>query len=247
MQHTKEGLIMNRLYVLAFLFIIFLSGNRIYASRSDLQKEFDSGSESRDTLSESQALYNGRIWRNLFYIVNGNQFLFSNEFLTGSVTLRGKTFKNINIKYDVFKDELLTPLEHGQVLQLNKELVDSFSFNYLNKPYRFIRIKQDTITRSGDYYCVLYTGKTALYLKYIKKIDKLSISGESDTFYQFEKLFFVKNHQFYSISGKSDLLKAMNDKRDQIKLFIKKNKLSVTEKEPENIIPVIRYFDTLSQ
>lgn len=238
---------MNRFYILAFFIIIILSGNYVYASRSDFQKEPTSGYQSQDTLSESQALYNGRIWRNLFYLVNGNQFLFTNEFLNGSVTIRGKSFKNIKLKYDVFKDELLTPLEHGQVLQLNKELVDSFSLNYQNKPYQFIRINQDTISRSGEYFCVLYTGKTSLYLKYIKKIDKLSISGESDTFYQFEKLYFVKNNQFIAISGKSDLLKAMDEKRDQIKSFIKKNKLSVTEKEPENIIPVIRYFDTLSQ
>jgi hypothetical protein len=238
---------MNKTYILSVLFLCFTSG--IYASEysSDSSLIGDSDRSVKDTLIENQSLYNGRIWRNLYYMINGNQFLFSNELLTGSVSMRGKYFTNINVKYDVFKDELLTPIDHGRVLQLNKEQVDSFSIHFGNKEYHFIRLIKDSTNNSGEYFCVLYKGKSALYIKYFKKINKLSISGESDSFYQNTKLYFVKNNQFMTISGKGDLLRAMNDKRDQIKTFIRKNRLSVSDTEPESIVPVIRYFDSLSQ
>lgn len=199
----------------------------------------------QDTLKENQFLYNGKIWRNLYYQVHGNQFLFSNEFLSGSITITGKVFDNIDLKYDIFKDELLTPVDPGIILQFNKEMVDSFSFNFQNKAYRFIKLKDQN--GQGFYYSVLYEGKTALYLKYYKKIEKLADEGQYDEFYQYSKLFFVKNNDVVQINGKSDLLNSLDDKKDLIKSFIKKNKLSVSEKVPESFIPILRYFDGLSQ
>lgn len=199
----------------------------------------------QNTLSENQVLYNGKIWRNLYYQVQENQFLFSNEFLPGSLTISGKTFNNINLKYDIFKDELLTPVDNGIILQLNKEMIDSFSLNYQNNTYRFIRLKEDS--GPGGYFKILYKGKSALYLKYFKKIDKLAVEGQYDRFYQYSKLFFVKDNKVYQITGKSDLLNAIDDKKDLVKIFIKKNKLNVSEKIPESFIPTLRYFDGLSQ
>jgi len=238
---------MKRTNSIIILFLCFLSGNYARAFSSYPSTDLISCYSVKDTLSENQALYNGRIWRNLYYLVNGSQFLFSNEFLKGSVCMRGKYFTNINVKYDIFKDELLTPIDHGRILQLNKEQVDSFSVNFQNKKYHFRRIKTDSTNRTGEYYRILYSGRSSLYIKYIKKINKLSISGESDSFYQNEKLYFEKNGRFELISGKHDLLKAMNDKRDQINAFIRKNRISISDSESESIIPVIRYFDSLSQ
>jgi len=60
-----------------------------------------------DTLPENKVLYNGRVWYNLFSGVEENQFLFSEEFLIGSVTMRGRTYPNLQIRYDIYKDEIL--------------------------------------------------------------------------------------------------------------------------------------------
>ena len=47
------------------------------------------GTNVNDTI-DIQLLYNGRAWRNLYYKIRGDQFLFSTEFLPGSVTVEGK-------------------------------------------------------------------------------------------------------------------------------------------------------------
>jgi hypothetical protein len=49
----------------------------------------------RDTIAENQTLYNGKIWRNLYNLVQGDQFLFSKDFLPGSLTIKGKTFNDV--------------------------------------------------------------------------------------------------------------------------------------------------------
>jgi hypothetical protein len=236
---------MKRLNILLIFFYALFHTVLLSGTAAHITRIAKGNIRQQDTLKENQILYNGKIWRNLYYMVHENQFLFSNEFLHGSITISGKVFNNIELKYDIFKDELLTPVDPGMILQLNKEMVDSFSLNFENNISRFIRIKEDG--SPGGYYKVLYEGKSSLYLKYYKKIDKLADEGQYDKFYQFSRLFYVKDNELFQITGKSDLINAINDQKNLVKTFIKKNKLNVSEKIPESFIPIIRYFDSLSQ
>jgi len=232
--------------VLILLLFIFFSGSDLYGIKQGLSGQLPVKVNQQDTLIENQNLFNGRIWRNLYYLSEGNQFLFSNEFLPGSLTINGKRFTDIFLKYDIYNDEILTPVDQGGILQLNKEMVDSFSLSFQDKTYKFIKMQDDSIKGSKKYFSVLYHGKTALYLKYTKKIDKLTINGENEKFYQFRRIYFVKDNVIYLINSKSDLIMALIEKKEMIKPFIKKNRLYVSEKEPESFIPVIRYYDSLS-
>lgn len=202
---------------------------------------------SQDTTKEDQDLYNGRIWKNLYYFVMEDQFLFSKTFLTGNITINGKSYTGIPLKYDLFKDELLTPAYEGIILQLNKELIDSFSLSFENKIYRFIKMKGDSANSAASYYNVLYKGHSSVLVRYRKKIDKLAVEGKYDEFYPLTKIFLVKGNEFFPLSGKSDLLKAMEDKESELKVFIRKNRIHVTAKEPESFVSVVRYYDDLNQ
>jgi hypothetical protein len=233
------------IFTLLFFTIFFLSDR--YGIVQGFSLELNGKSSIQDTLKENQILYNGLIWKNIFYMVEGDQFLFSKEFLKGSVTISGKTFTNVFLKYDLLKDEILTPSDTGGILQLNKELVDSFAICFQDRFYHFVTIQEDSLKRTKRYFNVLYKGRTALYREYSKKIEKLAVEGQYDRFYQIDHIFFVKRNIFYPITGKSDLLKVLASDKILIKNFIKKNKLIVSDRIPESFIPVVRYYDSISQ
>jgi hypothetical protein len=180
-------------------------------------------------------------------MLNEDQFLFTNKFMTGSLTINGKTFTDIDLKYDIFKDEILTPVDPGGILQLNKELVDSFSVVFQNKKYRFTKIQEDSLKRLKSYVNIIYKGKTVLYVKYNKKIDRSAIEGKSDSFYQTSRIYFVKDNIAYTLTDKSDLFEVLKKDKAQIRDFMKKNKLRVSKKDPESFVPIIRYYDSLSR
>jgi hypothetical protein len=238
---------MCRFNIPVILFFIILPWSRITGVVPDLVVAVTKNIIQQDTLKENQVLYNGKIWRNLYFRVNENQFLFSNNYLQGSITIGGESFEDINLKYDIFKDELLTPADTGGMLQLNKEMVDSFSVSFQSNNYRFIRIKRDSLNGPAGYFNVLYKGKTCLCLKYVKKIDKLTDEGPFGKFYQFSKLYFLKDNVFFPISGERDLINVMSDKRALIKNFISKNNVRISGKVPESFIPVIRYYESIRQ
>jgi hypothetical protein len=237
---------MKRFSVLILLFSIFSAASDLYGFENKIYQKLIVKDNQQDTSKENQVLYNGRIWRNVYYMVQGDQFLFSKEFLPGSLSISGKTFPNILLKYDIFSDEILTPIDSGKILQLNKELVDSFSVIFQDKKYRFTKIMEDSLKRFKSFVNVIYEGKSALYVKYNKKIDRSSIEGKSDSFYQTSLIYFVKDKIVYTLSNKSDLFAILHEYKSQIRDFIKKNKLRVSKKEPESFAQVIIYYDSIS-
>lgn len=192
----------------------------------------------------SQLLYNGKEWHNLYTMVKGDQFLFSKDYLPGSVTMNGKTYQNIDVNFDIYNDELITPSTHGIIIQLNKEMVDSFSLSFQLKTFRFINSRNDSVVGNG-YVNVLYNQRSMLYIKYKKEIELLAVDDKYDLFFRTYKIFLLKDGVAHQLSGKKDLLNALEDNKIPVKDFIKKNKMRVSKSTPESFIPVIRYYDSL--
>jgi hypothetical protein len=234
----------KKVFVLIFIVVIFTT-NYVWGIVPDLSRYIRSNGNSNDTVNESQILYNGRDWRNKYYRVKGDQFLFSNWFLKGSVSINGKSFKDLSIRYDIFNEEILIPANNGIILQLNKEKVDSFTLVSENVTYRFEKVKKDTLTGLSGFVNVLYQGKSALYIKYIKEIQPLAVENKYDKFLQSHKIYILKNGILYKIAGKGDMLRVLSEDKILIKKFIKQNALTVSRKVPESFVPVIRYYDSL--
>jgi len=199
---------------------------------------------ANDTI-DIQTLYNGRAWRNLFYRVKGDQFLFSPEFLPGSVTIHGKLFENIPLKYDIYNDEILTITDNGIILQLNKEMIDLFTMNYENQVLSFRNLMADSVTSLSGYVNVLYDGGISLYIKYRKEILTLAVENKYDMFNQINRVFVKKDGEIIKVASKGELLKLFEEEKHQVRGFIRSSRINVSRKYPESFKPVIEYYDKL--
>jgi hypothetical protein len=232
-----------------FLFVFFLT----ISARAGLYGIGPIDTESlllnitgQDTLKERQILYNGILWRNKYHRIKEDQFLFSDFFLPCTISINGHTFKDVRIKYDIYSDEIIIPINREEIVQLNKEMVDSFTISFENKVYKFTNIQQDTLKGFNGYVNVLYKGKSALYVKYKKEISPSVTDKNDGEFYQTHKIYFVKDKSVYLITSKNVLFKVINNDKVQIRNFINKNKLRVSKKIPESFVPVIMYYDSIS-
>jgi len=196
-----------------------------------------------DTI-ELQILNNGRAWRNLYYKIKGDQFLFSAEFLPGSVTIEGRTFNNLKLKYDIYNDELIMITDNGIIIQINKEMVEAFSMIF-DKIYNFKKLEADTLNSISGYVNVLYDGNTSLYVKYRKEILQLAVENKYDLFNQINRIYVKKDGVLSRVDSKREFLNLFKDKKQQLHTFIKANKLKLSRKNPASFKPVIEYYDTL--
>jgi hypothetical protein len=237
---------MNRNNLL-FIFLLTIFTGTVFYCNPGFGQPLPVQISNRDSLKENQILYNGKLWHNLYHKIKGDQFLFSNVYLPGSLTINCKSYNNLGISYDIYNDEIITLTNHGSILQLNKEMVDSFSLVYNFKTYRFKNTLEDSLPGIKGYINVLYKGKSALYVKYKKEIQLLLLIINTIYFIRHIASIFVKGGIVNQINSKNGLLKVLYEDKAQIKDFIKKNKLKISKKEPESFIPVIRYYDSISR
>ena len=238
---------MMKHFGLIVLMIHLLPETGLCALNGVQQRNINSNSALKDTIKERQVLYNGKVWTNKFRYVDGDQFLFSELSMPGSISINKKTFNNLWVKYDIFSDEIITPLNDEYVLQLNKEMVDSFSLTFENRTYRFIKIPNDSPEGVSGYVQLLFNGHSRFFVKYKKSISYFDAKKANGQFSQDFTMFLDKGDIVYQINNKNDLYDVFQEKKKQIREYIKKNKLKVTKKSPESFVPVIRFYDNIIQ
>jgi len=230
----------NLLLVIFYFYVISGLCFSVQAVSIDIIPE--SGS---DTIIVNQDLYNGRIWRDLYVSIQEDQFLFSYDFLPGSVNINGNSFTNMMLRYDILNDEVLTLTNNGFILQLNKEMVDGFSIIHNSKIYKFSNISAGHQGNIDGYVDVRYNGGTALYIKHKKEISKITVGKDYENFIQADRVYIVKDGIFHQVRNTRDFKKILSDKKNEIKAYMKENRILISRKSPDTYVPVLEYYDTL--
>jgi hypothetical protein len=205
----------------------------------------DSHKWEEQDIIENQILYNGRVWRNLYSRVRGNQFLFTDMFMPGTVSVSGKLFTGLELKYDIYNDELLIRSNHGIILQLNKEMVDGFTIENNNRIYNFQKLEEDTNESGEGYFNILYKGGLELLVKYKKDILLLAVDNTYDLFNQYHRIYLKKDGEMHLINKKNNIINFFSGKNEAIISFIKSSRLKVTRKDPDSFIPLVEFCDNL--
>jgi hypothetical protein len=207
----------------------------------------NTGNELQDTLREKQFLYNGRVWWNQHIKVRGHAFYLTSDFISGNVILKGKVYNDLKIKYDIFSDEIILFVNPKTIIFLNKEMVDEFNLIYENVMYTVRNFGSDSTSLINGYANVLYEGPSAFYAKFLKKIEPLAEEKKYDRFYQTQRMYIMKDSTLIPFSGRKGLYKIMEDRKKELKDFIKENRLNIMKNDPYTFIPLIRYYDSIQK
>ena len=201
---------------------------------------------AQDTPVEKQLLYNGKIWHNLYIRVNGDPFFLSGDFLSGNVFFNGREFRNLKIRYDICNDEVILYVNSQTIITLNKEMTNEFTIEFQKRLHHILNMGNDSASLLNGFVNVLYDGPTALFVKYIKKVDIQSLNRLNDEFYQQHRIYIRKDGAIVHVSGKRDLFKLLEDRKTEIRNYIKGNRfnLNVIRKDPDSFIPVLQFYDS---
>jgi hypothetical protein len=196
---------------------------------------------------EKKLLLNGRVWIDKHSKAEGDQFFLTDTFLKGSVTFDGRRFDGLDLKYDLLNDELILRPESHPIIFMNKEMVDSFSLVYSGRDYKIINAGNNPSGILRGYVNVLYNGESALYVKYSKKIYPLAVDGRYDLFVQVQRIYLQRGGELIPVKGKREFLNLLDDRKKEIRHYIKSNRLRLTGKDAGTFVPVLEYYDSTSK
>ena len=171
------------------------------------------------------SLYNGIQYQEKYRTLEGNhKYYLSTEYQVGYLVYENQSYYDIQMKYDLFNDQLIVklPFRSGfNFIQLDKDKVDKFFIN--NNQFHTL-YKQDEKTLSKDnygYFQVLFNkNNLRLYKKHIKNrkefLDKEFIYS---VFTEEYKYFIYLNNQIYELSSKGSLIKLFPKQKKVINAF----------------------------
>lgn len=229
-------------FVLNFYFLIIC-----WSLLPSYSQEVPAYSTVEQITSEPQLLINGRIWHNLYFKTQGHAFFLSPEFLEGNLYFNGRRYQGLSMKYDLINDELLLGLPYQPVIIINKEMVDSFTLSYNDRSYLIVNMGEDSANVVRGYVNVLYSGKTAMFIKYVKHVHPLAVDQKFDLITQSHRIYLKKDTSLVQVQGSRGVMKLLADRNKELKQFIKSRKIQFMRRDPYTFIPVIKYYDSLTQ
>ncbi len=205
--------------------------------------------QSKELYSVSKDIVNGTKWtyRKRY---RGNPFIAEHYWPTANLLYRGRSYSGYQINYDLYADDfilLYTENDHKKYLVLSKKYLESFSYtdtvSHKEHLYEYFKIPG---TNSKELYEKVYDGKTSFIVRPgcdIGDDPSGSFPGEYIRSYEY---FIQVEGKYFRVHSKKTLLNALSRNLPEVKKFIRKNRLKINRKHPENITPVLKYFDEIS-
>ena len=198
-------------------------------------------------IGEGSHLFNGSEHAPYDFRIKGDPYFVSNLFQPGYISYDSVFFRQVNMAYDIVRDEVTTNrFGINFRMKLVSEKIAYFSlFNHF-----FVRIVEDSANKSlitTGFYDRLYDGKIKLFVKRQKKIKETVTADEGDKlWFEENDLYFIyKNLKYYSIKSKKDLFDFFKDRKKDLRIYLRKNKIKFKNDPEITILKSIEYYDQL--
>ncbi len=234
------------------IFIFFVCSVSSYAQ----EKNYSSSQEVIKLYNKSQMFYssndeiiNGCVYPLPNSRIKGNPYL-EDQWTEALLFVNNKKYTNLFIKYDLIIDDVILKADMGdgtkKFVNLNKFQVDSFIINnscFINS--RFSPLKD----MKRNYYEKIYKGKYSLLKVYkkvfIKKYSNITPYGSYSAVKSY--IYLCHNEQIRNVNRKSSFYKCFEEeKRSEIKSFIKKNNIKYRKATKIQLIELMNYCSNLT-
>lgn len=199
-------------------------------------------------IGKNSFLNTGSGYYNPYFGVNGHQYFNEDYWEQGSLIYEGYIFEDIYLKYDIYRDLLLIENfnSDGRLspIQLFRPKVNSFEL----MGHYFIWIDNDTISNiKAGFYNQMYKGRgLEVLIKRRKEIVHVnSINSIGEKFSIKDRYYIKKNETFYKVNKKGSVIKVLEDRKKEIKSFIKKNNFRFKHNPDQQLVKVVEYYDSL--
>ena len=165
----------------------------------------------------------------------GHQFLLSPDFISGSVTLKGKCYTDIDLNYDIVNQQLLLQYvdEKGvrKIIEVSKAWLTSFTRR--NKNFEFLNLEG-----GPRFYQVLGEGPVRILYYWRKNLNVNDVVGSSNFVFTdpVRDSYLLKDGRLKQYSTKRSLIRLFDPgQRPAIKSHLHKNKFRLKKASDQEI------------
>ena len=187
-------------------------------------------------MGDESRLYNG-IEHYGYPTLKGHPYFLQDSMHTGSLVYEDCWYPDVQLSYDIVRDELVT-------LSLNDDLTSLAA----NKVKEFFLLGHHFINTPIGYCDLLCSGKLTLQAKRIKRIleviEDFTIVRNIEVDNQF---YILKDGVSYPIGKQSSMFALMKDKHKEINQDLRRKKIKYRKDRESALIEAVTFYNQLSQ
>ena len=199
----------------------------------------------QNEVKEDSHLYTGEEYVRYAANIQGHAFFNNDQMQNGDIFYDGILYKNIPLLYDIVRQEVVTNNynKSGQIKLLNQKIKYFKLQGHTFRNFSLVEGSDENIT--STIYDEVFEGKASVLARRIKHI-KNGLKAEDPTSFVEEDEYYIRNEKnLYAISGKSSVLEAFHNKKESIKIFIRKNKFRFKKNLETELVNTAAYYSTL--
>lgn len=194
-----------------------------------------------------QGLVNGPLFENENQTINGIPFLLNYYTNQGNVVYRGKQYSNLNVRYDIYNQQLLLIYIFDNVeykLHLQKEFITEFNIENRTFIHEAFGAEED-----GKFYQVigkdfpirmLYFWQKGLSNVYVNNPDIKMFSPKQ------KETFILRDNKLISFNGNASFTNQFSSKsKAPIKKYLRQNNTKVKQANDSEMERLIEFINTL--
>lgn len=191
-------------------------------------------------------LYNGSEHKDYFSRDEEHPYFAIDDWQYGDLLYDEELYKNVPMFYDLSRDKIISEhLLNGAKIELISEKIMRFSIG----GHTFVRLhKNGSAVISDGFYDLLYDGVAKVYVKREKilqqKIESNDIIARFD---ERNRIIILKDGKYFSVGKKGSVLEVFGDRKQDLKSFLKKNKIKFKAGRETAIIRLAEFYDTLNK
>jgi hypothetical protein len=233
-------------FVSLFVFILYFSD---FAQEKTYEANIDYAKLYKSVLNEygfDQVLVNGILYEDLYWRRVGHQFLLDDQFYKGNLKLNGKLYKDIEMKYDIYDQQLIINVKQNNSIASVVPSIDFVSnFSFGGKSF-----SKYSFSDVPGYYQVVFESEKmkCLYFWFKEKHDsnKINYSGFNEFTESEKKNYLILNGALKKYKNNGSFTDLFSNKiRAQIRKYIRSNNLDVAKSSDESIMKLLTYCNSL--
>ena len=192
---------------------------------------------------DQSLLNNGSEYQPPLQTNDTHPFYHSYDWQPADIVYNGLVFSDVDVLCDLYRDKLVIEHFHGAKIQLISQKLTEFTIN----GKRFLNFTPEILPTSlpeSGFYEVLHDGITQCLIRRKKNMQRTIESHVVEVYYKEKVSYFVRKDQtYYPVKSKKSLLRLLDDKRNELNQYIRKQNISFKNDRDNAIAKVLERYE----
>ncbi len=233
-----------------FIAILFIFSSNITKSQASISPDSSALHAAKEyfenEIKEDALLYAGEEYIKYVANIQGHPFFNNDQMHNSEIFYDGILYKNIPLMYDLVRQEVvISNYNKSNRMKLLTEKIKYFTLQG-HTFKNFFSIEGSDANVTNTIYDEVFNGKASVLIKRVKYV-KIAIRAEDPTSFKQLDEFYIRNGKsLYAVANKNAVIQAFNDKKQLLKIFIRKNRLKYKKNIEKDLVMTAAYYSTLN-